>query len=103
MEYAKKFVLENGPLVLELDTYRYHGHSMSDPGSSYRNRGEIEKNRSERDPVERVRHLLVEEGGVNPAELKQIEKVGPIPPPHVSALVVSASPPPAPLPDACHC
>ncbi len=48
---------------------------MSDPGSTYRSRDEIAGVRQKRDPVEHVRQLLVDAGGVDNSELKKIEKV----------------------------
>jgi pyruvate dehydrogenase E1 component alpha subunit len=72
--FAKDFVIKNGPLVMEMDTYRYHGHSMSDPGSTYRTRDEISGIRRERDPIERVRKLIQEMELLTPAEMKAIEK-----------------------------
>jgi pyruvate dehydrogenase E1 component alpha subunit len=60
-----------GPYLLEVKTYRYRGHSMSDPGK-YRTREEVQKMRSERDCIESARHKL-ESLGVQEAEIKQID------------------------------
>ncbi|KAG6654423.1 hypothetical protein I3843_05G133300 [Carya illinoinensis] len=57
-----------------MDTYRYHGHSMSDPGSTYRTRDEISGVRQERDPVERVRKLVLSHDLATEKELKDTEK-----------------------------
>lgn len=61
----------NGPFLLEMKTYRYRGHSMSDP-AKYRTREEVQKMRSERDCIEAVHHSLTELG-VDEAEIKKID------------------------------
>ncbi|KAJ7943568.1 Pyruvate dehydrogenase E1 component subunit alpha [Quillaja saponaria] len=73
-KFAKEHALKNGPIILEMDTYRYHGHSMSDPGSTYRTRDEISGVRQERDPVERIRKLVLSHDIATEKELKDIEK-----------------------------
>ena len=62
----------HGPYILEMQTYRYRGHSMSDP-AKYRSKDEVTKMREERDPIETVRKRLVERHGVGEDELKGID------------------------------
>src|SRR5690349_1328733 len=62
----------NGPFILEMMTYRYRGHSMSDP-AKYRTREEVEKVRGEQDPIEQVRHRLLEKKWASEDELKKID------------------------------
>ncbi|CAM8947240.1 unnamed protein product [Rhodiola kirilowii] len=73
-KYAKEHALKNGPIILEMDTYRYHGHSMSDPGSTYRTRDEISGVRQERDPLERIRKMILTHELSSEKELKDMEK-----------------------------
>jgi len=63
----------NGPYILEVMTYRYRGHSMSDP-AKYRTREEVQKMRDERDPINQVRDLIVKGKHATEDELKEIDK-----------------------------
>jgi len=62
-----------GPFVLEMMTYRYRGHSMSDP-AKYRAREEVQKMRSERDPIDAVRQLLLDGDHTDETALKQMDR-----------------------------
>jgi pyruvate dehydrogenase E1 component alpha subunit len=61
-----------GPFILEMKTYRYRGHSMSDPGK-YRTREEIDEVRKHRDPIDHIQELLESRGLANDATLKAID------------------------------
>ncbi|PNG24842.1 pyruvate dehydrogenase (acetyl-transferring) E1 component subunit alpha [Methylocella silvestris] len=62
----------NGPIILEMQTYRYRGHSMSDP-AKYRSKEEVQKMREEHDPIEQVRARLLRDHNVSEDELKAID------------------------------
>jgi pyruvate dehydrogenase E1 component alpha subunit len=62
-----------GPYILEMNTYRYRGHSMSDP-AKYRTREEVQKMREERDPIDHVRDILVTGNLATEDDLKNVDK-----------------------------
>ena len=72
-EIAFKHVREgNGPVLMELNTYRYRGHSMSDP-AKYRSREEVQDYRDHKDPIEGLKKVLIEQGQ-SEDDLKAIDK-----------------------------
>jgi pyruvate dehydrogenase E1 component alpha subunit len=61
-----------GPIILEMKTYRYRGHSMSDP-AKYRTREEVQKMREEHDPIEQVKRRLSSDHGVSDDDIKSVD------------------------------
>jgi len=64
---------EKGPVLLETVTYRYSGHSMSDPGTSYRTREEIQEVRAHRDPIHSLKDKMLQAELATAEELKAID------------------------------
>lgn len=57
--FAVDFVKKHGPIVMEFETYRYEGHSMSDPGTTYRTADEVQMTRKTRDPISQTKLRLL--------------------------------------------
>ncbi|KAG9376615.1 Pyruvate dehydrogenase E1 component protein [Pyrenophora tritici-repentis] len=75
VKYGKEYcAADKGPLVYEYVTYRYGGHSMSDPGTTYRTREEIQRMRSTNDPIAGLKQKLLDWGVTSEEELKSIDK-----------------------------
>ena len=72
-----------GPFILEMKTYRYRGHSMSDP-AKYRTREEVQKIREEKDPIDTLRSLLIGKHKISEKEFKAIDS-------EIKAVVTEAS------------
>ncbi|XP_027195554.1 pyruvate dehydrogenase E1 component subunit alpha, mitochondrial-like [Dermatophagoides pteronyssinus] len=75
---ATKYLAElcrngQGPFCMEAMTYRYFGHSVSDPGTSYRTREEIQEVRQKRDPITSFKERIIQAELVTSDELKQID------------------------------
>ena len=62
-----------GPILMEMKTYRYRGHSMSDP-AKYRSREEVQKVRAQRDPIEQLRKRMLDEKVANETAFKDIDR-----------------------------
>jgi pyruvate dehydrogenase E1 component alpha subunit len=63
----------HGPYILEMKTYRYRGHSMSDP-AKYRTREEVSKMREERDPIDGLRRLMLEQKIAGEDAIKEVDR-----------------------------
>lgn len=68
--FAKQYAIEHGPIFIEAKTYRYHGHSMSDPGISYRSREEVQEVRKTRDPISFLKTIILEHKAATEEDLK---------------------------------
>ena len=63
----------NGPTLLEMKTYRYRGHSMSDP-AKYRTKEEVDEQKAKRDPIDHVKTLITDASYASEDELKAIDR-----------------------------
>jgi len=75
VKFAKEWTAAGkGPLLMELVTYRYGGHSMSDPGTTYRTRDEVQRMRSTQDPIRGLQKYIEDWGLASEDELKKIDR-----------------------------
>ena len=73
LEAREHIIKHQQPFIVEAKTYRYRGHSMSDP-AKYRSKDEVDKMKRERDPIVRAKDILLETAFVTEDELKTIDK-----------------------------
>ncbi|MCZ2328590.1 pyruvate dehydrogenase (acetyl-transferring) E1 component subunit alpha [Bartonella sp. F02] len=62
-----------GPIILDMQTYRYRGHSMSDP-AKYRSKEEVQKIKEDHDPIDQVKNRILKQGWASESDLKSIDK-----------------------------
>jgi pyruvate dehydrogenase E1 component alpha subunit len=94
VKYGKDWtVADKGPMVLEYVTYRYGGHSMSDPGTTYRTREEIQRMRSTNDPIAGLKQKILDWEVSTEEELKGLDKAART---HIAEEVAAAEAMPVP-------
>ncbi|XP_061185888.1 pyruvate dehydrogenase E1 component subunit alpha, somatic form, mitochondrial-like [Saccostrea echinata] len=70
--FAKRYALENGPILVETMSYRYNGHSAKDEGLDYRKKDEIEHMKQTQDPIENFKERILKENLTDETELKHL-------------------------------
>ena len=73
MRFAREFCLKNGPIFLNVNTYRYHGHSMSDPGVTYRDKTEVGEIRKSVDPITLLKKVILDNNVMDQDGLTEID------------------------------
>ncbi|XP_031772312.1 pyruvate dehydrogenase E1 component subunit alpha, mitochondrial-like [Apis florea] len=71
--FAKDYALRKGPIILEMVTYRYFGHSMADPGTSYRSREEVKLVQAKQDPIKWLTKQIIDNGLKTQEEIETYE------------------------------
>ena len=71
--FLQKAREQSRPSTVEIDTYRYRGHSVADPDNTYRSKGEIEEYRKTKDPIQLFQNQLVKEGVLDDALIEKID------------------------------
>ncbi|XP_020292536.1 pyruvate dehydrogenase E1 component subunit alpha, mitochondrial-like [Pseudomyrmex gracilis] len=74
VRFSRDHALRHGPIIMEFVTYRYYGHSISDPGVSYRSREEIKLMQTEQDPIALFTKLVVQQGLLTEKDIENIRK-----------------------------
>jgi len=72
-KFCQEYCPEHGPIVMEIATYRYSGHSMSDPGTSYRTREEVQEVRQTRDPIMLWKEKILSADLITPEKIKEVD------------------------------
>ena len=73
-KYLTRAREESKPAVVEIDTYRYRGHSVADPDNTYRLKAEVEEYRRTKDPIQVVQNMLLTDGVLTPADIEKIDQ-----------------------------
>ena len=73
-KYLTRAREEFKPAVVEIDTYRYRGHSVADPDNTYRLKAEVEEYRRTKDPIQVVQNMLMTDGVLTPADIEKIDQ-----------------------------